>query len=253
MATNDESPNYEELFERFRQKMAMIPRECWPAMGWLYAHRHLQEQRLRLENRARQLMASDKQVFWARVLPAEVADPIGVVVAGAISSIEKYEEKVKEGLTNAMRNTSWFLTVAVPAAQNSGITRSTGELSAAKILWAIGSARRFATFGKIVKYCGLAPEDGHCAKRRRGHKCGYNPQAFQSLFDLSECWLRNVNSPWRIMWDGYKAACQQKHPDWPKLKVHRWGQRKTMREFLRRLYELWTQWEEDNGDGQTLG
>jgi hypothetical protein len=35
MATNDESPNYEELFERFRQKMAVITRECWPAMGWL--------------------------------------------------------------------------------------------------------------------------------------------------------------------------------------------------------------------------
>lgn len=243
---------FEELLERFRAKMAMIPEECHEAMGWLYVYRQIQEQRMRLDNRMRQLAASEKRVFWARVLPPEMVAPMAAVAQAPVEALEKAERKAAAEIQRSLGRTDWYRQVAVQAARGVGISEKNGGLSAAKILWAFGSASRFPTFGRIVRYARLAPEDGQAPRRKPGQRIRYNPQAWQALFDLSEVWARMPDCYWRVRWDAWKAYYQERHPDYPKWRIHAMGRRKVLREFLKDLYEIWREWEFGRGAEPSL-
>jgi len=237
--------SFDVLLQRFREKMNSIPREYHAAMGWLYVYRHVQEQRKRLGNRAIQMFGEGKRVFWATVLPPEVAAPIAATLVEAVGNLEKAEQIAARNIHKLLKDSSWYTQVAVPAAKGFGMSENAGTLSAAKIMWAYGSASRFATFGKIVRYSRLAPEDGKGPKRERGARIRYNPQAWQALFDLSETWNRMPDCYWRLRWDGWKAYYAEKYPEYPKGRIHNMARRKVLREFLKDLYELWLVWEEE--------
>lgn len=243
-----ESPlKFEELLARFQAKMNAIPAEYHEAMGWLYIYRQIQDQRKRLANRANQ-MSQGKRVFWASVLAEEPRVEMQKTIKAGVAATAKSEEQAAAQLHKAMRHTSWYRHVAVTAARGVGISEDAGTLSAAKLLWAYGSASRFPLFGSIVRYSRLAPENGKAPGRIKGRRIHYNPQAWQALFDLSETWNRLPDCCWRVMWDAFKIQAQEKHPDWPKWKVHAWGRRKMLREFLRDIYEIWLAWEARQGE-----
>ncbi len=233
---------FEELLARFKAKMATIPAEYHEAMGLLYLRRFAQEERKRVANRQNQLKLG-KRVFWGHVLPPETIAKISPWLDGSIEALQDLEKKSEAALREQVLGKSWYHEVAVVAARGFGISDTAGVVSAAKILWAYGKASRFPTFGCIVRYSRLAPENGKAPGKAKGHRIHYNPAAWQALFDLSEIWLRNPGCCWRIVWDDYKALAVEKHPDWPKWKIHAWGRRKTLREFLRELYDVWLAWE----------
>lgn len=239
---DEQAPNFEELLRRFQEKLARIPAECHLAMGWLYVYRQLQDQRKRLANRANQL-STGKRVFWGHILPPEMLASMVPVMTGPIEPMQKAEETAARQLHRAMRRTSWYREVAIPISRGVGMSEDAGTLSAAKILWAYGAASRFSSFGRIIRYSRLAPENGKAPGREHGKRIHYNPAAWQALFDLSETWNRMPDSCWRIMWDAYKIQRAREYPDWPKWKVHAWGRRKMLREFLRGLWEIWVAWE----------
>jgi hypothetical protein len=261
----ENTPNFEELLARFKDKMDRIPQECHLAMGALYIYQKIQEERKRQANRANQ-MSEGKRVFWSQVLPKEMLPPMVGIFEKAVEPLRKQEEEaellLRTGfvwrkkdetkpdspryrltLGQGLRDTAWYKEVAVPSAHGVGMSEDNGTLSAAKILWAFGSASRFPSFGCIVRYARLAPEDGKAPGRAKGKRIHYNPSAWQALYDLSEAWAKMPDCHWRMMWDAFKAQASQNHPDWPKWKIHAWGRRKMLREFLRELYDTWLAWE----------
>jgi hypothetical protein len=267
MIEREETENtvdFEENRRRFREKMARIPEECHLAMGALYTQRKIQQERMRQNNRANQLVEG-KRVFWADVLPRDMLVPMVGMFKGTIDPLAKQEEeaalllhrgyvwirdendptapKKRLVLGKGMRETAWYKEVAIPSAHGVGMSEDNGTLSAAKILWAFGSASRFPSFGCIVRYARLAPEDGKAPGRAKGKRIHYNPSAWQALYDLSEALAKMPDCHWRMMWDAFKAQASQNHPDWPKWKIHAWGRRKMLREFLRELYDTWLAWE----------
>lgn len=234
--------DFEANLARFRAKLALIPPEYHEALGWLYVYRQIQDQRKRLFNRSIQ-MQEGKRTFWGSVLPVTVLGPMAALIRASADKIEDSEALAARRIDALLRDTSWYREVAVPAAKGVGM----GTLTAAKILWAYGSASRFATFGRIVRYSRLAPENGEAPKRRHGAKIRYNPAAWQALFDLSESWNRKPDCVWRQRWDLWKAYYADKYSAYPKGRIHHMGRRKVLREFLRDLYEFWGEWERQRG------
>lgn len=245
-ATDSEALKLQELFDRFKAKMDCTAPEYRIPLGWLYVYRQAQDQRKRLENRARQLDKSAKAPFWAAVLPAFAVDKMDSTIREAVENLRKAEEEAAKELHKALRHTSWYLEVAITASRGVGMSPSAGTLSAAKILDAFVSMKRFGTIGQMMRYARLAPENGKAPKRMPGQRIKYNPKAFQSLFDLTETWVRMPECHWRVRWDFWKAYYREQYPDvktHPQMRIHNMGRRKVMREFLHDLWDLWRAWE----------
>lgn len=237
-----EDLKFEELLSRFKAKMALIPEEYYPALGWLYAYRQIQDQRMRLANRANQLKRG-KRVFWGSVLYGPLAETIYNTIIDAAEGIEEQEARAARELHKALRKTSWYLEVAVPAAKGVGMSENAGTLTAAKILDAYASPSRFNTFGQFIRYSRLAPENGRAPRRERGQRIHYNPKAWQALFDLSESWNKVPGCYWRQRWDEWKGYYRERYPDYPAGRIHNMARRKVLREFLHDLWDLWNFWE----------
>lgn len=250
-AEQEDALKFQQLLERFLDKMNRIPTEYHEILGWLYSYRSLQDQRKRLANRSNQ-MSTGKRVFWGHVLPEAMMRPMQLTMTAPVESVQKAEDECARHLHRLMRKTSWYVDVAVPAARSTGMSEGSGTLSAAKLLDAFGSASRFETFGQIIKFARLAPDaNGRAPKPARGAKVSYSPRAWQALFDLSETWNRKPDSYWRLRWDAWKAYYREKYPEkktHPDLRVHNMGRRKVLREFLRDLWEHWRAWEGARGD-----
>lgn len=247
---SQEPLKFEDLLARFKAKMDLIPEEYHEALGWLYVYRQIQDQRKRLANRATQMTGDGKRVFWASVLPLDMRINMVAEIKGAIKKIEENEEKAARELHKALRKTSWYLEVAIPAAKGVGMTPNAGTLSAAKILDAFASMSRFGTIGQLMRYARLAPEEGQAPKRKPGQRIRYNPKAWQALFDLTEVWVKMPDCHWRTRWDYWKLYYREKYPDpktHPPMRIHYMARRKVMREFLHDLWDLWRAWEERNG------
>ena len=240
--------DFAELLERFKAKFALIPVEYHVALGWLYVYRQIQDQRKRLQNRATQLSGEgDRRVFWANLLSEEMTAPMSLVISASAGAIKKSEAAAAAQVSRLMGESSWYTEVASPAARGVGMSTPAGALSAAKILDAYGSVRRFGTFGQIIRYSRLAPEDGKAPRRASGKRIKYNPRAWQALFDLSEVWNRLPTCHWRLRWDAWKEYYRAAHPDekaYPKGRIHNMARRKVLREFLHELWDLWHAWED---------
>jgi hypothetical protein len=249
--------SFEELVAAFRAKVNMIPEECRPAIPWWFLHRQVQRRRIAIDNQIRQFEAGNR-VFWSEGLPEEIARgklASGLCVADIIHNefllsrakvdiLKELERTLAAEVEKRIGPTVWFKTVAVPAAEGVGI----GPLLACDFLWAIASAKRFTSFGKLVKYAGLDVQNGKAPKRQRGKRITWNPFLRTVLFKLTEVWNRMPECVWRTRWDAWKEWYQEHRPQivgtkgW-KGHIHNMARRKIQREFLRNLYHLWLEYE----------
>lgn len=242
---------YEELVERFRQRVAGIPEECHDAiMFWQFA-KETQRTRIAAENKLRQVVGMGKKVFYADgELPERLSTVLVKGDARYFDHLRKQEAAFARQADRAFKETRWFTEVAVPAAEGVGM----GPMMAGEFLWHIGSAKRFATFGKIVAYAGLHVVNGKAPKRAKGQKVTWNPNVRTALYKISENWNRQPNSAWRARWDGWKIWYEENRPEILEKKggrghIHNMARRKVQREFLRNLWTLWVEYEEANCEG----
>lgn len=238
--------SYEELFARFMAKMNQIAPEYREPLGWLYVYRQAQDQRKRLQNRARQLDRSADKVFWAAVLPKVAVDEMDLAITASVERLMETEEDAAKRIDKLMRKSSWYKEVAVAAARGVGMSPKAGMMTAVKLLDAFVAMTRFNTIGQLMRYARLAPENGKAPKKASGERIKYNPKAFQALFDLTDQWNRVPECYWRQRWDYWKAYYREQHPDlkeYPDGRIHNMGRRKVMREFLHALWDLWRSWE----------
>lgn len=255
MEEPNQSPKFETLVERFRQKVASMPTECHRAIFYWRMGVYTQEARIALENRLRQTTKIAEKVFWADGLPETVQATMEIVEDNTGKSelvkLRKLEDQFFRRCRKEFEQTRWYNEVAFAAAEGQGM----GPTYAGALLWTIGDAKRFPSFGKIVRYAGLDVQDGKAPKRRRGQRVTWNPDLRTALFKLTETWNRMPDSTWRGMWDGYKEFYRNNRPDLletknakgddvSKGKIHNMARRKVQREFLRNLYGLWLGYED---------
>jgi len=112
--------------------------------------------------------------------------------------------------------------------------RGVGPVGAALIIGWLGPLSRFNTVSKLWKYCGLNPG----ARRRRGQKATYNPVLKSCLYVIAESLLR-AKGYYKKLYDKFREECEYKHPDWKKIRVHRWAMRKMLKIFLSHCWEMW--------------
>jgi hypothetical protein len=249
------APKFKELVERFRKKVASIPPECHTALFYWRMAVYTQENRIALENRLRQTTKIAEKVFWADGLPPEIQATMQITMDATgktrLQELRKLEEKFTRETEKGFKSSRWFNEVAIAAAEGQGM----GPMLAGALLWAIGDAKRFDTFGKFVRYAGLdVTINGAAPKRRRGQHITWNPFLRTTLYKLTEGWNKMPESTWRAMWDGYKEFYRNNRPDLlevknskgedvSKGKIHNMARRKVQREFLRNLYHLWIAFE----------
>lgn len=248
--------SYEELVERFRAKVSSIPEECHEAiMLWKMAQ-EVQKTRIAAENSLRQVVSVGKKVFWGDELPENIR---AIMVKGDekhFEALRKQEDAFVRASEKAFKSTRWYNEVALPAAEGFGL----GPMLAGEFLWHVGSASRFPTFGRIVRYAGLdVTPEGKAPKRRKGARVTWSPPLRTALYKLTEVWNRNPESIWRARWDGYKAWYREKYPEKEVYEeggkektryndghIHNMARRKVQREFVRSLYHLWIAYEKEN-------
>lgn len=239
-------PKFEQLVERFKTKVNMIPEDCRQAILYWHMAKRVQENRIAMMNRLSQIIKMGQRVFWTDNIP----DEIRVIMAEdpkQIKKIVQLEDKFTRLCEKKFLQSRWYNEVALPAAENVGL----GPMLAGSFLWTIGDAKRFPSFGRIVRYAGLdVTREGKAPKRRKGQKVTWNPELRTALYKLTEVWNRMPNCVWRARWDAIKAAYVETRPELLEAKtkdgrpcgkglIHNMARRKVQREFLRNLYHLW--------------
>jgi hypothetical protein len=236
----EKAPDYKELLERFERKVHSIPEDSVMAVMYWRRLKAIQGARQNFDHQMRQINQKDSKVFWAS-LPQEIQAAILPLENDEMRKIYDREEAKHEcRIKKELKGSVWYNTVALPAAEHYGL----GPLVACQILWCIGDVRRFASFGKLVKYAGLdVRPNGEAPRRKKGAKTGYCAQLHTALYLLAEQWNRNKDCTWRARIDAWKFFYSEKHPEWKKSRVQLAAFRKVEREFLRNLYILWNQME----------
>jgi len=258
------APNFETLVERFRQKVALIPKDCHEAIMFWHLARRTQESRIRVNNQLSQVIKVGQKAFWGG---AEIPDKIKRLMLDAeneviIDSVTGNKQKVKfiealqrrenvfvRACEKAFKQTRWYTEVAVPAAEGVGL----GPMLAGSLLWTIGNAKRFPSFGRLVRYAGLdVTPEGKAPKRKKGNRVTWNPELRTALYKLTEGWNKMPECVWRARWDAWKAVLAEQRPEILEEKtkdgkpcgkghIHNMARRKVQREFLRNLYMLWVE------------
>ena len=278
--TEKNNATFDELQERFIKKMKMIPEECLPAVGYWYAFTKVQKSRIALTNQLFQVIGDKKgkRVFWAsEVLPPEVREGMAHYYQLAIGAKKELYERLKQvvkeqdsdfeipdfykplnsvedslarRVDSLIRKTRWYNEVLLPVAEV-----GVGGVLAVPLLVAIGDAKRFPSFGRLVSYAGLdVTKDGKAPKREKGKPFKKSQLLRKTLFLITEVWNKMPDCKWRIMWDTWKLWYEQHRP-WileektkegkpcGKGHIHNMARRKVQREFLRELYNRWYVWE----------
>ncbi|HYH04795.1 MAG TPA: transposase [Bacillota bacterium] len=260
-----EALKFNALVERFRQKVALIPEDCHDAiMAWHIARR-IQENRIRVNNQLGQVFKIGEKVFWdskeipdkIKMLMLEAENEVVIDDKGQkvkikfIEALVRRENAAVRACKKAFEQTRWYTEVAIPAAEGVGM----GPLLAGSLLWTIGDAKRFPSFGRIVRYAGLdVTSDGKSPKRRKGNTITWNPELRTTLFKLTDGWNKMPESTWRARWDGWKMRLAEERPEilaevskkgksCGKGHIHNMARRKVQREFLRNLYNLWIEFD----------
>jgi hypothetical protein len=244
--SEERSLKFEELVKRFRAKVNMIPEDTRRAIIYWHMAKRIQKSRMAMMNRVGQLYKIGKKVFWTDNVPEEFQvmmreDP------KQIKTVANIEDTYARRCAKEFESSRWYNEVALPAAENVGL----GPMMAGGLLWTIGDAKRFPTFGRIVRYAGLdVTPQGKAPKRAKGQKVTWNPELRTTLYNLTEVWNRMPECIWRARWDAYKAVYMETRPEILEEKskkgtpcgqghIHNMARRKVQREFLRNLYTLW--------------
>lgn len=246
------APSFEILAERFRAKMVLIPAECHEAIMYWKMAREVQKARIAAENKLRQVIAAGQKVFFAG---DGIPDGIKAVMAKGgdlkhFEELRKKEDSLIRACETAFKKTRWYNEVALAAAEGIGL----GPALAGDLLWIIGGASRFPTFGRLVRYAGLDVRDGKSPKRAKNERITWNPALRTTLYKLTEVWNKMPECIWRARWDGWKAWYAENRPNVLEEKsskgvpcgqghIHNMARRKVQREFLRNLWTLWMEYE----------
>jgi hypothetical protein len=247
-----QAPQFNELVERFRRKVSAIPDECYEAIHFWLLAKGFQESRIITENKIRQVTKITSKVFW----DGEIPDNIRATQAENPERLKEQKKNENECTRKAekqFKTTRWYNEVAIPAAEGVGL----GPMLAGSFLWTIGSAARFPTFGRIVRYAGLdVRPTGLAPKRAKRERITWNPELRTTLYKLTEQWNKMPKCVWRIRWDTQKAFYVESRPEillevtkagkpCGKGHIHNMARRKIQRHFLRNLYTLWLEYESD--------
>lgn len=199
---------FAELLAAFQAKMDGIPPELRRFVPEYLCYRMLQDQRKAWANRVLQATRKDAKVAWATVLSPEDKALLAVTGGQIGDGMESMEKAAARGL-EAIRDTDWFQSVALPAAKG-----YIGAHTACALLVGIGTPSRFATIGKLWAYCGLDVRAGRApstwrrvAKQDDNDRAAlvawracrttetdeqshyrYNDHLLSALFNLSEVW-----------------------------------------------------------------
>lgn len=124
-------------------------------------------------------------------------------------------------------------------------------LTASKLLYYINDVTRFSQPSKLVKYSGLAVEDGESQRKKRGELCNYKPDLKSLLLGVMGDVFIKSNSQYRRIYDERSEVTKQTHPEWwhmdeegEKLttanKHPKHGYRDAIRVMMKRfLHEFW--------------
>lgn len=247
-----EAPKFEVLVERFRAKVGMIPEDCRQAILYWHMAKRVQESRMTMNSRVGQIIKIGQKVFWSNNVPDEIKSVMDEDPK-QIKQIKLLEDKYVRLCEKNFKQSRWYNEVALPAAEGIGL----GPLLAGSLLWTIGDAKRFESFGKIIRYAGLdVTQDGKSPKRRKGQRVSWSPELRTTIFKLTEGWNKMPESVWRARWDAFKAIYRERFPDkeiyiegckkktrYNDGHIHNMARRKVQREFLRNLYHLWIEFE----------
>ncbi len=119
-----------------------------------------------------------------------------------------------------------------------------GELGFAQILAEAGDLSVYANPAKLWKRFGLAVLDGEAQRRARGAKGiehGFSPRRRAVMHCVGDAIVRAGKGPYRELYDTYKAAHAEQHPDLSAGHVHKRAMRYAEKRLLRDLWARWRQ------------
>jgi hypothetical protein len=119
--------------------------------------------------------------------------------------------------------------------------KGVGPLLAAKLLSMI-DIERADTISALWRYAGYAVIDGEREKPVRGEKLHYNSRLKTTCYLVATSFLRS-NSPYREVYDHYRAYYAENRPDWTDGRRHNAAMRKMIKRFLSHLWLTWRQLE----------
>ena len=260
-------PKWEEILARFQAKIESIPPELRLFVSEYMCYRATQDQRKAWANR---LLAATKEggkVAWASVFSAVEREGLAKEFAPIAKALEHVEGTWQYRLEK-IKDTSWFQEVIVPASRG-----YCGANTACAILVHIGDPSRFATVGKLWKYCGLDVRGGHAPSllRMKGEEAPYCTPLLTALYMLSETWnrsskrvpildlngepvrdesgkalaqyVRDDNCVWRDAWEQMKDQERARRPGERPAFYHNKARRKLLRKFMSEVWKRWLQWQ----------
>ena len=87
-------------------------------------------------------------------------------------------------------------------------------LTASKLLYMVGDVTRFSQPSKLVKYCGLAVENGEVDRLRKGEEANYKPELKALLLGVIGDNLLRSNSQYRCVYDARREYTKVHRPGW---------------------------------------
>jgi hypothetical protein len=138
--------------------------------------------------------------------------------------------------------------------------KGVGPCIAAAIIAYYEDVERFSTISKFWAYAGQHVVDGHAPKRKKGELANWSPNLRRILWLASESFVKVKSSPYRPLYDEFKAFYQTKFPEqvdsgkknkqgkpimlYTKMHIHNMAKRKVVKVFLS---HIWLTWREMQG------
>lgn len=92
--------------------------------------------------------------------------------------------------------------------------RGISVLTASKLLYMVGDVTRFSQPSKLVKYSGLAVENGETDRLRKGQEANYKPELKALLLGVIGDNFLRANSQYRKVYDERKEYTKKHRPEW---------------------------------------
>jgi hypothetical protein len=92
-------------------------------------------------------------------------------------------------------------------------TKGVGPCIAGGVIAYMESPERFATISKLWAYAGFHTVDGQAPRRAKGEKANWNPHLRRICWLAGESFVKVTKSPYRKLYDEFKAEYQRKFPD----------------------------------------
>ena len=174
---------------------------------------------------------------------------------------EHFDPFVPKGEITYLHETVLKHLVAIERAAAYDIRRTIAEYEPEITRWALGikgigpiivgaligiirDPGRFSNVSKLWRYFGLDPEGGKARRRKRGEKCGYNPEAKTlACYKIGDSFVKRGGF-FREIYLKEKEYARKKHPDWTRGHVHNHARRVAAKLFLALF---WAKWRELKG------